>query len=160
MNHLFAPWRIRYIMSENEPDGCAFCRICSQNDDVTNLVVHRGKSCFVVLNRYPYNSGHLMVVPYRHISDYSALDINEVDEMHDLSSTALNVMKKNMSPHGFNLGMNLGEAAGAGIADHLHLHVVPRWNGDTNFMPVLDDIRVLPQALIETCQVLRSAWPR
>lgn len=159
MKDIFAPWRIAYIQSTDRPSGCIFCSFPSQDADENNLIIYRGKESFVILNRYPYNSGHLMIVPYRHTADYCSLSVTEVSEIHHLSSIAINVMKKTLKPEGFNLGVNLGKVAGAGVEDHVHLHVVPRWNGDTNFMPVMGDVRVIPQSLEETYRVFRDSWP-
>lgn len=134
MKKIFAPWRISYIQSSDKPSGCIFCAFSEQDLDEENLIIHRGQESFVIINRYPYNSGHLMIVPYRHTSDYCSLTVKEVTEIHNLSSVAINVMKKTIRPEGFNLGVN-----------HVHLHVVPRWNGDTNFMP--------------TYRIFRDSWP-
>lgn len=160
MKDIFAPWRISYIQSTNKPSGCIFCSFPEQDRDEENLILHRGQHSFVILNRYPYNSGHLMVVPYRHTSDYCSLKTEEVNEIHNLSSIAIDVMKRTIKPEGFNLGVNLGKVAGAGVEDHVHLHIVPRWNGDTNFMPVMGDVRVIPQSLEDTYRVFAESWPR
>lgn len=155
---LWAPWRIDFIRSVK--DGKCF--LCGAEkaaaDDEEKLIVARAEKVFVILNRYPYNSGHLMVAPYRHIGDISALDESERREIFDVSIAAKNVLAKIMQPHGFNVGFNLGLAAGAGVEDHIHLHVVPRWNGDTNFMPVLGGPRVVPEALEETARLVRENW--
>lgn len=138
--------------------GCVFCDKAASTDDVANLIVHRGQKCFVLLNLFPYNNGHLMVVPYLHTADLADLDGEASLELLTLAKQSQAAIDKAMHPEGYNLGMNLGKAAGAGIADHLHLHIVPRWNGDTNFMPVLTDIKVLPDSLENTCRKLREAW--
>ena len=158
MEKLWAPWRAPYILGPRE-EGCLLCRIAGEQDDARNLVLWRGRLCFVMMNLYPYNSGHLMVVPYRHEKDLERLRREEMGEMMDLAGTGVRVLKKAMSPQGFNLGVNLGGIAGAGVEDHLHLHVVPRWKGDTNFMPVAAGTKVISQDLQETYRALLSAWP-
>ena len=159
MKRLWAPWRLEYIQSADEQDGCVFCR-ARDADDVEALVVQRGRDAFVVLNKYPYASGHLMVAPYRHEGEFGDLTSEEAAEIHRLASAGLGALAQTMRPQGFNLGWNLGRIAGAGVADHVHLHVVPRWAGDTNFMPVLADVKVLPEALEDTRLKLAGAWPR
>lgn len=162
MNRLYAPWRMAYVEQPQEPSpdatGCVFCDKAASTEDVPNLVVHRGRFCFVLLNLFPYNNGHLMVVPYLHTALLADLDADMSLELLTLAQSAQAALAKTMHPEGYNLGMNLGTAAGAGIADHLHLHVVPRWTGDTNFMPVLADVKVLPDVLENTCRKLRAAW--
>ena len=162
MDRLYAPWRMAYVEQPQEPaldtTGCVFCDKAASTDDVANLIIHRGRGCFVLLNLFPYNNGHLMVVPYLHTATLADLDTDTALELLTLTQSAQVALAKAMHPEGYNLGMNLGTAAGAGIADHLHLHIVPRWNGDTNFMPVLADIKVLPDALENTCRKLRAAW--
>ncbi|HUR76254.1 MAG TPA: HIT domain-containing protein, partial [Sporichthya sp.] len=143
----------------HEPEGCPFCRIPTQ-DDAETLIVRRGKSAYAVLNLYPYNPGHLMVVPFRHVADYAELDAAESAEVAELTRQSLVALRTATGAHGFNVGMNLGTVAGAGIAAHLHQHVVPRWGGDTNFMPVVGHTRVLPQLLGETREILAGAWPQ
>ncbi len=140
--------------------GCVFCDKAASSDDVANLIVHRGQTAFVLLNLFPYNNGHLMVVPYLHTAHLADLDDAASLELLTLAKQAQAALGRAMHPEGYNLGMNLGTAAGAGIADHLHLHVVPRWNGDTNFMPVLADVKVLPDALENTCRKLRRGMAR
>jgi ATP adenylyltransferase len=149
---LWAPWRLEYVEQADESPGCIFCR-----PDET-LVVHRGEHAFVLLNRFPYASGHLMVAPGRHLGVYGGLTDEETLEIHRLATSGIAALEAEYAPQGHNLGWNLGRAAGAGIVDHIHLHVVPRWVGDTNFMPVLADVRVLPEALAETAQRLRDRW--
>jgi ATP adenylyltransferase len=139
-------------------DGCPFCTIPAKSDE-DGLVVARGEHVYAVLNLYPYNGGHLMVVPYRHVADYTELDANETVELADLTKRAMVALRKASGAHGFNIGMNQGAAAGAGIAAHLHQHIVPRWGGDTNFMPVVGHTKVLPQLLADTRQMLADAWP-
>ena len=158
MKRLWAPWRLEYIRSADEQEGCVFCRAHRAGDE-EGLVVHRGERAFVLVNRFPYASGHLMVSPVRHTGEFGTLEAEEIVEIHRLAGTALVVLAESMRPQGFNLGWNLGRIAGAGVVDHVHLHVVPRWAGDTNFMPVLADTRVLPEALETTRTTLAAAWP-
>jgi ATP adenylyltransferase len=159
MKQLWAPWRLEYIRSADETPGCVFCTELERADDDGSLVVHRGELAFVLLNRFPYASGHLMVAPVRHCGDFGGLTGEEALEIHRLAALALGTLTATMTPEGFNLGWNLGRVAGAGVVDHVHLHAVPRWNGDTNFMPVLADVRVLPEHLAETRRKLADAWP-
>ncbi|SEO96095.1 HIT family protein [Trujillonella endophytica] len=159
--HLWTPYRMAYIRGVGRATGahdCPFCLI-PQQDDEEGLVVARGRTVFAVLNLYPYNAGHLMVVPYRHVPDYTDLTADEVAEMGSFTQTAMRVVRSVSGAHGFNIGMNQGSVAGAGIADHLHQHAVPRWGGDTNFMPVIGLTRVLPQVLRETRALLAANWP-
>ncbi len=158
LNRLWAPWRLEYIQSADEQDGCVFCRARGL-DDEPGLVVRRGERAFVLLNRYPYASGHLMVAPYRHVGDFRGLEAEEAAEIHSLTAAAVAALEDAMGPQGFNLGWNLGRVAGAGIVDHVHQHVVPRWAGDTNFMPVLADVKVMPEALEATRRKLAESWP-
>ena len=155
---LWAPWRLEYVGSADEQDGCIFCKALAAADE-ESLVVHRGEAAFVLLNRFPYASGHLMVAPARHVGELGDLEDAEVLEVHRLASQGLGALAETYKPQGFNLGWNLGRIAGAGVTDHVHLHVVPRWAGDTNFMPVLADTKVLPEHLAETRSKLASAWP-
>ena len=160
---LWAPHRILYIKGEGKPStsdavDCPFCRIPSM-DDAEGLIVHRGTHAYAVLNLYPYNAGHLLVCPYRHVADYTDLDDDETVEVAAITKTAMRVMRTVTSPHGFNLGMNQGGVAGAGIAAHLHQHVVPRWGGDANFLPVIGRTKTMPQMLGETREMLADAWP-
>jgi ATP adenylyltransferase len=150
MDSLSAPWRMTYIRSE-KPDTCVFCDGGASCED---LVLCRGKRAFVILNRYPYINGHLMIIPFRHISRMEDLSREEKIEIFDLLDLSVRVLKEAMAPDGFNLGMNIGKAAGAGIDDHLHAHVVPRWTGDTNFMSVVGDVRVIPEDIIRTGEQL------
>jgi ATP adenylyltransferase len=142
---LYSPWRIKYIL-DDQPDGCIFCLKPKADNDREHLILQRGKHCFVIMNLYPYNNGHLMVVPYRHVSTLQELKSAELSELMDLAKLCENVMQKVYQPHGFNLGMNIGKAGGAGIESHLHLHIVPRWNGDSNFMTVTGNTRVVPES--------------
>ncbi|MEK7817069.1 MAG: HIT domain-containing protein [Actinomycetota bacterium] len=154
---IWAPWRIEYILGEKE-EGCLFCNILSKNRDVENLILYRGRSNFVIMNLYPYNPGHLMVAPYEHISELEDLGVEETTEMMELNRRCIRVLKERMAPHGLNVGFNLGELGGASIKEHLHLHIVPRWRGDNNFMPVISDMRVVPQSLAETYRVLAPGF--
>ena len=158
---LWTPHRLAYVQSgDRDPDAtppCPFCRIPTL-DDEAGLIVARGELVYAVLNLYPYNPGHLMVVPYRHLADYTELDPAELAEFTQFTRRALTVLRAVSGPHGFNIGINAGSAAGAGIAGHLHQHVVPRWGGDANFMPVIGQTKVLPQLLPETRSLLAAAW--
>jgi ATP adenylyltransferase len=151
---LWAPWRLEYVTKADEQSGCIFCEPDEQ------FLVHRGARALVLLNKFPYSSGHLMVAPARHTGDFASLDDDEAAEIHSLAASAIGALAQVYAPQGFNLGWNLGRIAGAGILDHVHQHVVPRWAGDTNFMPVLADVKVLPEHLLETARRLREAWPR
>ena len=161
---LWTPHRMAYIKGEGKPahdddgDECPFCRAPSRSDE-DGLIVARGDAAYAVLNLFPYNAGHLMAVPYRHVADYTDLTGPEVDEVADLTRVAMRVLRAVAGPHGFNIGMNQGSVAGAGIAAHLHQHVVPRWGGDTNFIPIVAQTRVLPQLLADTRALLAGAWP-
>jgi ATP adenylyltransferase len=155
---LWAPWRLEYMQSADEQDGCVFC-LAAAGDDEERLVVHRGTRAFALLNKFPYASGHLMVAPVRHGVEFGELDDEEVVEIHRLARAGIGALAETFAPQGYNLGWNLGRIAGAGVLDHVHLHLVPRWAGDTNFMPVLADVKVLPEHLIETRQRLVEAWP-
>jgi ATP adenylyltransferase len=154
---LWAPWRLEYVAGADEQEGCVFCRAAA-GDDETGFVVRRGEHAFALLNRYPYASGHLMVAPYRHEREFGGLSSDEALDVHRLAATAIGALADAMRPQGFNLGWNLGRIAGAGVIDHVHLHVVPRWAGDTNFMPVLADVKVIPESLQETRRKLAAAW--
>lgn len=158
MKHIFAPWRMEYITTSQDHEGCIFCDFPIENNDVERLILARGKYCFVILNAYPYNPGHLMVAPYRHTAEYDLLAPEEMTELHMLGAKSISVLKKVMAPQGFNLGVNLGKVAGAGFDGHLHLHVVPRWNGDTNFMPAIAGVRVVAEALSATYKKMKDAW--
>jgi len=157
---LWAPWRLEYIKQADELDGCVFCEEAAGTlPESESLLVHRGDAAVVILNKYPYSSGHLMVAPRRHVGSFAGLADQEALEIHRLAVVALDALDATYGPQGFNLGWNLGHIAGAGIADHVHLHLVPRWSGDTNFMPVIADVKVLPEHLLETRNRLRDAWP-
>jgi len=155
---LWAPWRLEYIKRADEDPGCIFCAAAEAADEA-GLVVRRGERAFVLLNKFPYASGHVMVAPYRHVARFGELLDEEALELHRLAQQTLDALTAVYSPQGYNLGWNLGRIAGAGVVDHVHLHVVPRWAGDTNFMPVLADVKVLPEHLIETRRRLAAAWP-
>ena len=158
MERLWAPWRLEYIASADEQEGCVFCAAV-EGDDEEKLVVHRGRTAIVLLNKFPYASGHLMVAPKRHLGEFGELDDDEVVEIHRLAGGGIGGLAQTYAPQGYNLGWNLGRVAGAGVVDHVHLHVVPRWAGDTNFMPVLADVKVLPEHLQETRRRLAAVWP-
>ena len=158
MEPLHAPWRIEYILSPKPAlEQSLFTTIAQSNDDEANYVVARDKTCYALLNKYPYTGGHLMVVPYKQTHDLNGLTEEEMSDLMKLTRRCQNALTKVMKPDGFNLGVNLGKCAGAGIAEHLHLHIVPRWSGDTNFMPVLASTTVVPQALGELAKLLRAA---
>jgi len=153
---LWTPWRMAYIRQGDDGQrGCVFCELPAQDDDQANHILGRGERVFAILNAFPYNPGHLMVMPFRHVGGYADLTPEELSEMMAMTGTAIQALEDESGPHGFNLGMNLGQVAGAGIADHVHLHLVPRWGGDTNFMPVVGQTKVLPELLDETYQKLR-----
>ena len=156
---LWAPWRIDFIRSAKD-SACFLCNNYTQDsaNNEEELIVFRGNRCFIILNRYPYNSGHLLIAPYRHIGDIAKLEPPELHEIMDLTVLAKQILTETLHPDAFNAGLNLGVAAGAGVADHVHMHIVPRWNGDTNFMSVIDDVRVVPEALVATAEMLRSAF--
>lgn len=164
LERLWTPHRMAYLDGQDKPAGegaaaCPFCRAAGSDDDAGALVVARGERCFVVLNLYPYNSGHVMVLPYRHVADYTDLDAQETTELATMTQTAVRVLRDVMAPHGFNLGINQGAVAGAGIAAHLHQHVVPRWGGDANFLPIIARTKALPEVLGRTRERLAAAWP-
>jgi ATP adenylyltransferase len=156
---LWAPWRLEYVQAADDQPGCIFCLAHDGSDDEASLVVHRGEHAFVLLNRFPYSSGHFLVAPRRHVGEFAGLSDDETLEIHRLARDGLAALGTLYRPDGFNLGWNLGRVAGAGIVDHVHLHAVPRWSGDTNFMPVLGDVKVMPEHLLETRRKLAAAWP-
>jgi len=156
MERIWAPWRVQYINAEKQ-EGCIFCDKPKQDKDDENYILKRGRLGLIMLNAYPYNNGHLMVAPYRHVADISDLADEELLSVMHLVSLGKKVLSRAFSPDGFNIGINMGRVAGAGIEDHIHIHIVPRWNGDTNFMPVLADIKVMPQALSHTFSQLCDA---
>ncbi|WP_158889763.1 HIT family protein [Amycolatopsis anabasis] len=163
LQRLWTPHRLAYVQGEtddknDEPKGCPFCRL-PEKDDAEALILARGRVVYAVLNLYPYNPGHLMVVPYRHVADYTELTAGETVELAEFTQRAMTVVRSVSGAHGFNIGMNQGVIAGAGIAAHLHQHLVPRWGGDANFMPVIGHTKVLPQLLGQTRDLLAAAWP-
>jgi ATP adenylyltransferase len=161
MERLWTPWRMQYIRSsstEEESEGCIFCDLPEAGDDEGSLILHRRSRAFVILNKFPYNPGHLMVAPFRHVGDLAAVDDHELAEASALVRDSVRVLGDGLEPNGFNVGMNLGRVAGAGIPDHVHWHVVPRWDGDTNFMPVLGETKVLPELLEETYAKLKPIF--
>jgi len=157
---LWAPWRIEYIENVFSTEGCIFCDKSKEDNDTKNLIVTRGSNAFVIMNRYPYNNGHLMIVPYQHTCNMYDLSDDEKIELFNLLQRSQHVLQEVMKPQGFNIGMNLGRLAGAGIDDHLHFHIVPRWGGDTNFMPVLGHTKIISEALEETCLKLRKSFEK
>ena len=154
---LWAPWRLEYVTHADEQPGCVFCAEAA-GDVADSLVVHRGERAFAVLNKFPYSSGHLLIAPFAHVGELADVGDETALEIHNLALGAIDALRAIYKPDGFNLGWNLGRPAGAGIADHVHLHVVPRWSGDTSFMPVLGDVKVLPEHLHATRERLREAW--
>ncbi len=164
LQRLWTPHRAVYLGGENKPtgdaaDACPFCRAAASDDDADVLVVTRGRAVFALLNLYPYNSGHLMVLPYRHVADYTGLTADEAVELGAMTADAMRTLRVVYRAQGFNLGINQGSAAGAGIAAHLHQHVVPRWTGDANFLPVIGRTKTLPELLADTRERLAAAWP-
>lgn len=157
MRQLWAPWRLEYIQGQKQ-EGCIFCQVSAGSEDQQRLVVARGARCFVILNLFPYNTGHAMVVPYRHRSRLEELDEDELRDLMRYTDYTLRVQEQVLHAEGFNVGMNLGRAAGAGIDDHLHIHVVPRWVGDSNYMPVIGDVKVIPEHLAATRQRLAEGF--
>jgi len=157
---LWAPWRLAYIGEAGSQETCVFCAEAADERGEDSLVVARGEHAFVLLNKFPYSSGHVMVAPYRHLGDFGELDNDEALDIHRLAAQSLGALAAVYAPQGYNLGWNLGRIAGAGVLDHVHEHVVPRWAGDTNFMPVLADVKVLPEHLVETRRRLSDAWPK
>jgi ATP adenylyltransferase len=159
MENLHAPWRIQYVLRPKQPGATesVFTRIARSNDDIENFVIYRGKTCYSCLNAFPYNGGHILVCPYREVPDFAALTDEEMLELIHQTRRSIDALKQTMKPHGFNVGVNLGQVAGAGIVEHLHIHIVPRWNGDTNFMPVVANTNVLPEALKDVAARLRTA---
>ncbi len=156
---MWAPWRMGYVAGdEGRSDGCIFCELPTQGDDAATYILHRGRRAYVIMNRFPYNNGHVMVVPIDHAASLTDLAPEVTQELMELMRTSQTVIGNAMRPHGFNVGINQGSAAGAGIDEHLHIHVLPRWMGDTNFMPALSDTRVMPQHLDETYALLAEGF--
>jgi len=160
MERLWSPWRLAYVTGTAKSTGCVFCDALDPAPGEASLVVHRGRCCFVILNLFPYNNGHLMVVPNRHFATLASAMPDELNELMRLAQLAERALTEAYEPHGLNVGINLGRAAGAGIVDHLHVHLVPRWNGDTNFMTVAGETRVLPEAIERTAERLRPVFER
>jgi ATP adenylyltransferase len=156
MERLWSPWRMKYILSE-KTSGCIFCEKIASEEDRENYVLYRGERACIMLNLYPYNNGHLMVIPYQHESSLEGLDEPVLSELMNLVNKCLRALRRTMKPHGFNIGLNIGKVAGAGVREHVHIHVVPRWEGDTSFMPVLARTKVIPELLEETYDKLSSA---
>jgi ATP adenylyltransferase len=159
---IWAPWRLEYVKdaSKDSGDECLFCVAAADDDDEANLIVHRGRRCFVILNKYPYTNGHLMVAPFDHLATIQALDEATATEMMSLAQRSIEILEDRYTPHGYNVGFNQGRVAGAGVEHHIHMHVVPRWGGDTNFMPVLADTRVMPQTLEQSYEALAGGFER
>jgi ATP adenylyltransferase len=157
MEQIWAPWRIKYIQTAKAGvEGCILCDKPKENNDEENYILYRGEKNFIILNSYPYNPGHLMVAPYRHVASLEELTKEEIHEHFEIVSRSVKVLGQVFKPSGFNVGINLGKVAGAGIDDHIHTHIVPRWQGDTNFMPVVSDVRIVPEALAETYDKLKG----
>jgi ATP adenylyltransferase len=157
---IWAPWRLEYVKdaSKDNESECIFCVKPAEGDDEANLIVHRGERCFVILNKYPYTNGHLMVAPYEHVAALQELDAETMGELMSLAQRGMTALEASYAPHGYNVGFNQGRVAGAGVEHHIHMHVVPRWGGDTNFMPVLGDTRVMNQTLEDSYRTLRGAF--
>jgi len=157
MRQIWAPWRIKYIQGE-KPEGCILCDKPGGNSDAQNYILYRGGKNFVIMNSYPYNPGHLLIAPYRHVASLEELTGEECREHFEIVSRSIKILKQAFNPGGFNIGINMGKVAGAGIDDHIHTHIVPRWQGDTNFMPVISDTRVVPEAVAETYEKLKGKF--
>ena len=158
MKHLWSPWRMKYIQNHKKEKGCVFCNAQAKADDAENLIAFRGRFSYVILNRYPYTSGHLMVIPFEHVSSLEELTSEVRAEMMELTSRCTTELRTIYKPQGFNVGINIGEAAGAGVLGHVHIHIVPRWAGDTNFMSSVGETRVLPESLEETYERVKKAF--
>lgn len=158
MNHLWSPWRMTYIENSKKESGCVFCNAQAQADSAENLIAFRGENAYVILNRFPYTSGHLMVIPFAHVSNLENLDPETRAEMMELTSQCTTVLRKTYRTESFNMGVNIGEAAGAGVLGHVHIHIVPRWAGDTNFMSTTGETRVLPESLEDTYRRVREGF--
>ena len=157
---IWAPWRLEYVKdaSKDKESECIFCAALEAGDDEANLIVERGERCFVILNKFPYTNGHLMIAPYEHVAELQDLDEETVAEVMSLAQRGIAALQQSYAPHGYNVGFNQGRVAGAGVEHHIHMHVVPRWGGDTNFMPVLGDTRVMNQTLEDSYATLKGAW--
>ncbi len=160
MKHIWSPWRMKYIEKHIKVEGCVFCNEQAKADSAENLIVLRGKNAYVILNRYPYTSGHLMVIPFVHVSNLEELDAETRAEMIELTSRCTTILRKTYKTDSFNVGINIGEAAGAGVLGHVHIHIVPRWAGDTNFMSAVGGMRVLPESLEDTYQRVKEAFEK
>lgn len=161
MDRLWAPWRMGYILKNSkDKKGCFLCEALQSNDDRKNYILHRGKLAYVIMNIYPYNNGHLLVVPYSHVPDFDKLSIDEMTELMKLTQASVNILKQDMNPEGFNVGINIGSAAGAGLPGHMHIQIVPRWTGDTSYMTVLNECRVMPESLDATYARLRPFFEK
>ena len=159
MQFLWSPWRLQYVTAGGSGDAdCFMCVAVQASDDAEHLLLHRGDRCFAMLNKFPYNTGHLMVAPNRHVGELEELEPTESAELMELTTAAVGALKTTMEPHGFNIGLNLGQVAGAGLPGHVHVHVVPRWGGDTNFMPVVGETKVLPELLADTYAKLKPGF--
>ena len=158
MSNLWSPWRMEYITNRSDSDECPFCLAISEDPGAGSLIIFRGEKSFVMLNRYPYTSGHLMVLPYQHVERLDELDQDTRGETMEYIQKACSVLEDVYHPEGFNIGLNLGEAAGAGLPKHLHWHIVPRWSGDTNFMTAVGGVRVIPEALEDAVKKIRTRW--
>jgi ATP adenylyltransferase len=160
MERIWAPWRLAYVKdaSKDRESECIFCAAFESGDDKASMIVRRGERCFVILNKFPYTNGHLMIAPYEHIATLQGLDEPTVTELMSLAQRAINALETSYSPHGYNVGFNQGRVAGAGVEHHIHMHVVPRWGGDTNFMPVLGDTRVMNQTLADSFKTVSEAF--
>lgn len=158
MNHIWSPWRMEYIENNDKEDGCVFCIAQAMEDGAENLIAYRGERAYVILNRYPYTSGHIMVNPFQHMPTLEDLDTETRAEMMELTSQCTTVLRSIYNPQGFNVGVNIGEAAGAGVLGHVHIHIVPRWAGDTNFMSTLGQTRVLPEVLEDTYERIKNGF--
>lgn len=156
MERLWTPWRMEYIKSAGRQEGCIFCDLPAQNNDEPTLILARGELSFVIMNKFPYNTGHVMIAPFRHIADMRDLNADEIAEMMMWSQRCMSALDESMRPHGFNVGVNQGLVAGAGIIDHIHLHVVPRWGGDTNYMTTVAGVKVLPEMVSQTYDRLKT----
>lgn len=160
MDHLWSPWRMKYIRRQKTPKGCVFCDTVQKEDKEDNLIVVRGERAFVILNRYPYTSGHIMIVPFDHVDTFDKMDEETCAEVMLLIRQGISALNRVYKPDGYNMGANLGASAGAGIKNHIHFHLVPRWDGDTNYMTSIGGTRVLPEDLSETLERLKNAWPK
>jgi ATP adenylyltransferase len=159
MKRLWAPWRLEYILSDKTKE-CVFCTEPGEDKDEKNYILYRARRCYVIMNIFPYNNGHLMVIPYKHVEDLESLPTATISEMMAVTKDCCRILREAMKPQGFNIGLNVGDAAGAGIKEHLHFHIVPRWHGDVNFMSVLDEVRVMPQHLRESYNLLRPMFKK